>query len=81
MSIVKRFLASNVLNVNLDSEHCDLVHIQIKNLLGEPKISQWQEIEKGSNLFAIDISRLMKGTYKVVVIFSNRVKEEVFTLY
>ena len=81
MKIIKKALSGQFLDVHLQSRKSQLVHIRILNLAGISKLSIWEVLEKGDNEFAIDISSLVKGPYKIIVDFAEENSgEEIFTL-
>jgi hypothetical protein len=81
MKIIKRILSGKFLDINLCSQKYQLVHIKIVNLAGVSKLSVWEEIYKGDNTFAIDVSGLIKGPYKIIVNFpEENTREEIFTI-
>jgi len=81
MKIIKRILSGKFLDINLSSHKYQLVHIKIVNLVGSSKVSVWEEIYKGDNSLAIDISSLIRGPYKIVVDFpEENTREEIFTI-
>ena len=58
------------------------VNIKVYNLVGEKKISLWEELKTGANNVSIDVSGLSKGTYRVTISYLNeKLKEERITLY
>ncbi len=81
MRVIRRILSGKFLDINLCSQKYQLVHIRIVNLAGSSKLSIWEEIYKGDNSLAIDISGLIKGPYKIIVDFpEENVREELFTI-
>lgn len=81
MKVIRRILSGKFLDICLCSSKYQLVHIRIVNLAGASKLSVWEEIYKGENSLAIDISSLMKGPYKIIVDFpEENTREELFTI-
>jgi len=81
MKIIKRILSGKFLDIGLFSQKYQLVHIRIVNLVGVSKLSIWEEIYKGENNLAIDVSSLIKGPYKIIVDFpEENTREEIFTI-
>jgi|YelNatPaOPRAMG01_1025707.scaffolds.fasta_scaffold120572_3 hypothetical protein len=70
------------IDLQLVANEYQLVNIKIYNILGERKISVWEELNKGENKLVIDVSSLLKGTYRITISYLNeKLKEERFTLY
>lgn len=70
------------LDLHLFADRFQMVNIKIFNLIGERKLSLWEELNKGDNKLVIDVSCLMKGPYRVTISYLNqKLKEERFTLY
>ena len=70
------------IDLHLFANDIQLVNIKVYNILGEKKLSLWEELKKGGNNLVIDVSDLSKGTYRVTISYLNeRLKEERFTLY
>ncbi|MCU0428492.1 MAG: hypothetical protein MUF42_00845 [Cytophagaceae bacterium] len=79
--MIRRILSGNFLDLHLVSSEYELVHITVTNLIGETKVSSWEEVFSGDNFLAIDISRLLKGSYKLSVHFATKSnREEIFSL-
>jgi hypothetical protein len=70
------------IDLQLFANSYQLVNIKVYNLIGEKKLSLWEELNKGENKISIDVSGLSKGTYRITISYLNeRLKEERFTLY
>ena len=81
MKVIRRILSGKFLDIHLCSQKYQLVHIRIVNLAGSSKLSVWEELYKGDNSLAIDISGLIKGPYKIIVDFpEEHAREELFTI-
>ncbi|HSZ25243.1 MAG TPA: hypothetical protein VK766_05985 [Cytophagaceae bacterium] len=81
MRIIRKILSGKFLDINLFSQKYQLVHIRIVNLVGTSKLSVWEEIYKGENSLAIDVSGLIKGPYKIIIDFpEENSREEIFTI-
>jgi hypothetical protein len=79
--MIRKILSGNFLEIQLQSSTYQLVHITVTNLLGEVKASAWEEVFSGENQIAFDISRLLRGSYKLQVNFASLYKkEEIFSL-
>lgn len=80
MSIITS--TGHFVDLQLFANEIQLVNIKIYNILGEKKVSLWEELKKGENNLVIDVSGLAKGTYRVKISYLNeQLKEERFTLY
>ena len=81
MKVIRRILSGSFLDVHLNSEKYQLINIRILNLVGESKVSVWEEIYSGTNNLTIDISSLIKGPYKIIVNYpEENIREEAFTI-
>jgi hypothetical protein len=70
------------IDLELNAEHYQLINIKIYSISGERKIMLWEELNKGENRLTIDVTSLMKGTYRVTIAYlNNKLAEERFTLY
>ncbi|ABG61047.1 T9SS type A sorting domain-containing protein [Cytophaga hutchinsonii] len=70
------------IDLQLFANSYQLVNIKVYNLIGEKKLSLWEELNKGENKISIDVSGLSKGTYRITISYLNeKLKEERFTLY
>ena len=70
------------IDLQLIAEKYQLVNIKVYNILGEKKLSLWEELNKGENKLIIDASSLLKGTYRVTISYLNdKMKEDRFTIY
>ena len=70
------------IDLQLVANEYQLVNIKVYNILGEKKLSLWEELNKGENKLVIDVSSLLKGTYRITISYLNeKLKEERFTLY
>lgn len=79
---VNRGIVGNFLDMHLYAESFQIVNIKIYNIVGEKKISKWEELNKGENKLIIDVSSLLKGMYRITISYLNeKLKEEQFTLY
>jgi len=80
MSIITS--TGHFIDLQLFANDIQLVNIKVYNILGEKKLSLWEELKKGENNLVIDVSDLAKGTYRVTISYLNeKLKEERFTLY
>lgn len=80
MSIITS--TGHFIDLHLFANDIQLVNIKVYNILGEKKLSLWEELNKGANNLVIDVSGLSKGTYRVTISYLNeKLKEERFTLY
>lgn len=78
---IQRIISGKFLDISLTSDKYQLVNIRIFNLIGDSKISVWEEIYSGVNALTIDISGLIRGSYRLVVNYPDcRVNEESFTI-
>ncbi|WP_299249752.1 hypothetical protein [uncultured Cytophaga sp.] len=70
------------LDLQLHAEQYQLINIKIYNIIGEKKLSIWEELNEGENNVVVDISTLIKGTYRLTISYLNdRFAEDRFTLY
>ncbi len=70
------------IDLQLLANNYQLINIKVYNILGEKKISIWEELNKGENKLAVDVSSLLKGTYRLTISYLNdKLTEERFTLY
>lgn len=79
--VIRKILSGNFLDIELGSDNYQLVHITISNLIGERKISSWEEVFTGNNHITVDISRLMRGMYMLTINYASQLKkEEMFSI-
>lgn len=70
------------IQLKLEANDSQVVHIKIFNIIGEMKLSMWKNLDKGSNTIPINVSALVKGDYRITVSYINeQLREERFTLY
>ncbi|MCU0416550.1 MAG: T9SS type A sorting domain-containing protein [Cytophagaceae bacterium] len=73
---------NQILELNLEAHSDQRVQIKIFNIVGEVKMSTWKELTEGKNCLKLDVSGLLKGTYRLTISYLNeKLKEERFTLY
>lgn len=72
----------NWIQLKLEANNTQIVHIKIFNIIGEIKVSIWKTLDQGSNIIPINVSSLGRGNYRVTVSYLNEeLREERFTLY
>ncbi len=72
----------NFIDLELIADQYQLINIKIYSIAGERKIMLWEELNKGKNKLTIDVTALMRGTYRVTIAYLNdKLAEERFTLY
>ncbi|MFN8416842.1 MAG: hypothetical protein U0U66_10985 [Cytophagaceae bacterium] len=70
------------IQLKLEANETQMVHIKIFNIIGEVKMSVWKTLDQGCNIIPINVSTLGKGNYRVTVSYLNeQLREERFTLY
>lgn len=80
--IIQQQSVGHFLDMNLVADRFQMVNIKVYNIIGEIKLSLWEELQKGDNNLVIDVSMLMKGPYRMTISYLNqKLKEERFTLY
>jgi|GEM_PF-1250633 hypothetical protein len=80
--INQKTAVGHFLDMNLFADNFQMVNIKIYNILGEIKLSIWEELNKGENNLIIDVSSLLKGSYRITISYLNeKLKEDRFTLY
>ncbi|MBC7451136.1 MAG: hypothetical protein H7259_06570 [Cytophagales bacterium] len=80
--IVNQKAVGHFLDMHLFADSFQIVNIKIYNIIGEMKLSLWEELNKGDNNLVVDVSSLMKGPYRMTISYLNqKLKEDRFTLY
>jgi hypothetical protein len=69
-------------SILLESPKDQLIHIRIVSLAGQAFLSSWRELAKGGNSIALDISKLAKGPYRMIIDFPEEYShEDFFTIH
>jgi len=67
MRILSKTVSKDIIQLSIPSDKTEFVNIRVINIIGQARISVWEEIKSGLNYIQLNTSDLPQGSYRILV--------------